>query len=72
MPVLAIHDKMFSKGGFFSNYHQRFFALDAVSGFLLKRQHLMYCSVICQVLPSDGVSSVEFVCADVSVIRTTL
>jgi fatty acid desaturase len=46
MPVFAVTENLFNKGGFWSFYHRRFFHFDHVSKFILSYQHLLYYPVM--------------------------
>mmetsp|Transcript_5572 Transcript_5572/g.12365 ORF Transcript_5572/g.12365 Transcript_5572/m.12365 type:complete len:473 (+) Transcript_5572:105-1523(+) len=42
MPVFAVTENLFNKGGVWSYYHRRFFHFDAPAKFILSHQHLLY------------------------------
>lgn len=46
LPVFAVSDKIFNKGGFFSTYHKKRFDIDFFARFLVSIQHLLFYPVM--------------------------
>ena len=46
LPLFAISPDMIKNGGFFSNFHRKFFPVDTISKYLVKVQHLTYYPVM--------------------------